>query len=260
MKVLFGQMMIIFLAFGLATGIASAADLTAGLVAFWPMNGDAVDAIGNGHDGTVNGAQFVQDAERGTVLSVDGSSNFVEVDHADDIAFTDVANATMSIAIWVKPAVAPNPGWHTILVKNRDVHYDNSFGLWQNTGYYHFRFGNRTFNADDLATAEWKLLVLTYDGPSTTMKGYVNNQLINTIAQNPGSLGETTLMICAARNNEGAHPPFEFFAGLIDDVAIYSRVLDQAEIDDLAGGEKISLTAVEPAHKLATTWGTIKGH
>jgi hypothetical protein len=260
MKVLFGQIVVIFVAFSLATGITSAADLTEGLVAFWPMNGNAVDTTGNGHDGTVNGAQFVQDAERGTVLSVDGSSAFVEVDHADDIAFTDVAGATMSLALWVKPAVAPNPGWHSILVKNRDVHYDNSFGLWQNTGYYHFRFGNRTFNADGHATEEWKLLVLTYDGPSTTMKGYVNNQLINTIAQNPGSLGETTLMIGAARNHEGAHSPFEFFAGMIDDVAIYSRVLDQAEIDDLAGGEKINLAAVEPAHKLATTWGTVKGH
>jgi len=260
MRVLLGRVVVIFLAFGLTAGIANAADLTAGLVAFWPMNGNAVDATGNGHDGTVNGAQFVQDAERGTVLSVNGSNAFVEVDHADDIAFTDVAGATMSLALWVKPAVAPNPGWHTILVKNRDVHYDNSFGLWQNTGYYHFRFGNRTFNADDLATDEWKLLVLTYDGPSTTMKGYVNNQLINTIAQNPGSLGESTLMIGAARNHEGAHSPFEFFAGLIDDVAIYNRVLDQAEIDDLAGGEKISLTAVEPEHKLATTWGTVKRH
>jgi hypothetical protein len=254
-----GQAMVVILAFGLTAGIANAADLTAGLVAFWPMNGDAVDVTGNGHDGTVNGAQFVQDDERGTVLSVDGSSTFVEVDHADDIAFTDVASATMSIAAWVKPAVVPNPGWHTILVKNRDVHFDNSFGLWQNTGYYHFRFGNKTFNADGHATGEWKLLVLTYDGPTTTMKGYVNNQLINTIAQNPGSIGETTLMIGAARNHEGAHPPFEFFAGMIDDVAIYNRVLDQAEIDALASGERISF-AVEPARKLATTWGTVKGH
>ncbi len=52
---------------------------------------------------------------------------------------------------------------------------------------------------------------------------------------------------------------FEFFAGMIDDVAIYDRVLDQAEIDALAGGETISF-AVEPVRKLATTWGTVKGH
>ena len=260
MRILFGRAMAMILAFGLTAGIANAADLTAGLVAFWPMNGNAVDVTGNGHDGTLNGAQFAEDAERGTVLSVNGSNAFVEVDHADDIAFTDVANATMSLALWAKPTVAPNPGWHTIAVKNRDVHYDNAFGVWQNGSNYHFRFGNRTFDANNHATGEWKLLVLTYDGPTTTMKGYVNKQLINTIAQNPGSIGESTLMIGAARNHEGAHSPFEFFAGLIDDVAIYNRVLDQAEIDTLAEGEKISLTAVEPAHKLATTWGTVKGY
>jgi hypothetical protein len=248
--------MVMILAFGLTAGITNAADLTAGLVAFWPMNGNAVDATGNGHDGTVNGAQFAEDAERGTVLSVDGSSTFVEVDHADDIAFTDVANATMSLALWVKPTVVPNPGWHTILAKNRDVHYDNAFGVWHNGGNYHFRFGNKTFNADDLATGEWKLLVLTYDGSSTTMKGYVNSQLINTIAQNPGSIGESTLMIGAARDHGGAHPPFEFFAGLIDDVAIYNRVLDEGEVEALAGGAVI--TAVESTGKLSATWGSLK--
>ena len=38
------------------TQIASA-DLNDGLVAYWPADGDAIDATGNGHDGTLmNGA------------------------------------------------------------------------------------------------------------------------------------------------------------------------------------------------------------
>jgi hypothetical protein len=234
-------------------------DLTKGLVAFWPMDGDAVDATGNGHDGTVNGAQFVDDPDRGTVLSVNGSNAFVEVKHADDIAFTDVDNGTMSISVWAHPAVLPNPGWHTILVKNRDVHWSNAFGMWHNTSNYHFRFGNNTFDAVGAATDEWKNLVLTYDGATKTMRGYVNGSLAGERVGAPGSIGETTLMIGAARDHGGNHPPFEFFSGLIDDVAFYSRVLDEAEIKALAEGAKIKIgSAVELAGKLTTTWGSIK--
>jgi len=256
MKKLFGQAMLMVMALSLAAGIAGAADLTTGLVAFWPMNGDAVDATGNGHDGVVNGAQFVNDADRGTVLSVDGSSTFVEVDHAADIAFTDVNNDTMSIAAWVKPTIAPNPGWHTVFAKNRDVHYNNAFGIFHNGSNYHFRYGNKTFDAVDAATGEWKSLVLTYDGPSETMRGYVNGSMAGENVGAPDSIGESTLVIGAGRNHSGDHPPFEFFAGLIDDFAIYNRVLDQADMDALAGGAVI--TAVEPADKLATTWGALR--
>jgi hypothetical protein len=203
----------------------------------------------------VNGAEFVDDPERGTVLSVDGST-FVEIDHAADIAFTDVDNDTMSMAVWVKPTVVPNPGWHTILVKNRDVHFDNAFGIFHNGANYHFRFGDKTFNADNAATDEWKHLVLTYDGPTTTMRGYVDGAMVGEQTESPGTVGESTLVIGAGRDHGGDHPPFEFFTGLIDDVAIYSRVLDQADLDALAGGGVI--TAVEPCGKLATTWGGLR--
>jgi len=256
MRTFLCRMMLVILTLGLATGI-STADLNVGLVAFWPMNGNAVDATGNGHDGTVNGAEFVEDAERGTVLSVDGSSTFVEVAHAEEIAFMDV-NAAMSIAIWAHPAVSPNSGWHTIAVKNRDLHYNNAYGMWQNGSNYHFRYGTNTFDASNLATAEWKLLVLTYDGSAKTMKGYVNGTLIDTVNQDPGTLGDSTLMIGAARNNDGTSNPFEFYAGLIDDVAIYNRALDQIDINALAAGKEIDVLAVEPVGALSTTWGELK--
>jgi len=256
MRTFFGQMVLAILVLGLTTGIATA-DLNVGLVAFWPMNGNAADATGNGHDGTVNGAEFVEDAERGTVLSVDGASTFVEVAHAEEIAFMD-ANAAMSVVVWVHPSVVPNSGWHTILAKNRDMHYNNAYGLWQNGSNYHFRYCTKTFNADNAATDEWKLLVLTYDGSSKTMKGYVNGTLINTVNEDPGTLGDSTLVIGGARNNDGASTPFEFYAGLIDDVAIYNRALDQTDINALAAGEEIDVLAIEPVGALSTTWGTMK--
>lgn len=42
---------------------------------------------------------------------------------------------------------------------------------------------------------------------------------------------------------------------MIDDAAIWSRALDEAEINQAMGGE---LLAVTPKNKVATTWGNIK--
>ena len=44
------------------------------------------------------------------------------------------------------------------------------------------------------------------------------------------------------------------WSGLIDDVRIYDRVLDDGEIADLAAG----VLAVEASGKLATVWGHLK--
>ena len=51
------------LVLGLVAGIA-AADITTGLVGYWPLDGDARDVSGNGLNGTIVGTvQFVEDRD-----------------------------------------------------------------------------------------------------------------------------------------------------------------------------------------------------
>ncbi len=45
--------------------------------------------------------------------------------------------------------------------------------------------------------------------------------------------------------------------GIIDNVAIYDRALDAGEMEQNFEAEILDL-AVEPAHKLADTWGAVK--
>jgi hypothetical protein len=47
---------LLFLACALLLSNPSHADLTTGLVAYYPFNGNANDASGNGNNGTVNGS------------------------------------------------------------------------------------------------------------------------------------------------------------------------------------------------------------
>jgi len=52
---------LLFLACALLLSHPSHADLTTGLVAYYPFNGNANDASGNGNNGTVNGATLTAD-------------------------------------------------------------------------------------------------------------------------------------------------------------------------------------------------------
>ena len=53
----------------------------------------------------------------------------------------------------------------------------------------------------------------------------------------------------------GHHKNGRWFDGLMDEFYIFGRALSEDEIGPLMNGE---LLAVEPADKLATTWGSLK--
>ena len=55
----------------------------------------------------------------------------------------------------------------------------------------------------------------------------------------------------------GSEHDGRFLTGMIDEVRIYNRVLDEKEVKQNFGA-KTNKLAVDPAGKLATAWGTMK--
>src|ERR1041385_436736 len=76
--------------------------LTNGLVAYYPLDGNANDASGNGNNGAVlNGATFVSDrfGGAGSALSYDGSGNgAVQVPDSPTIRFG--LTSSITVALW----------------------------------------------------------------------------------------------------------------------------------------------------------------
>src|SRR5579859_8153676 len=107
-----------FLALGTLAAIPSTrADITNGLVAYYPFNGNADDASGNGNNGTVVGAVFTNGPGDAAALMFAGnSSSYVEVPES---ASLEPANA-LSIAMWCNgvPGDPCGGGWGTILRKS----------------------------------------------------------------------------------------------------------------------------------------------
>ena len=61
--------------------LTASADLTTGLVAHYPFDGNASDVTGNGHDGTVTGATLGADrhGNAGMAYSFDGDEDYVSL-------------------------------------------------------------------------------------------------------------------------------------------------------------------------------------
>ena len=67
------------------------------LVGFWPLDGDATDATGNGLDGAVSNAQWVT-GTYGLAISFDGTDGIIV--QADVMQTQEINQVTM--AAWVK--------------------------------------------------------------------------------------------------------------------------------------------------------------
>ena len=86
--------------------------------------------------------------------------------------------------------------------------------------------GFDTFNGSPAALNEWAHLVETFDG--TTVKLYVNGAL-STSGTASGFTANTGAPLLIGSSDYGSGPT-EPFPGLIDEVAVYNRVLSATEV------------------------------
>ena len=76
----------------------SRADLTTGLVAYYPFDGNASDMSGNGHHGTVNGAVLTADrhGESGKAYDFDGVDDDIVTTNMTGLNFGATENFTIT--------------------------------------------------------------------------------------------------------------------------------------------------------------------
>jgi hypothetical protein len=232
------------LVFMVSSATFSMADLSEDLVGYWPLDGDADDSVGDHNGILVGGASFVEDAKRGTVLSVDGTDDHIEVPHAADMVFSTSDSYTLSAWVYLEGL----PGsWQTVMAKSRDqgTHY----GFWITDG-GDWMGGGWENRGSKAVTQVWVHVAYVQDGAASTGTTYINGEVDWSGGPRDGTgLGDFWI--------GGAKSVTEFLGGFIDDVAVYNRVLPPDEVQQLANGVGI-FAAVEPRAKLTTTWGSIR--
>jgi len=250
-----GSLLIVGL--GLAANGYSQAFLTNGLVAYYPFNGNANDASGSGHNGTVYGATLTTDrfGNPNGAYYFDGSSAYITAPLSNTVFGGD-----FTVSIWFDAFDIANP-WPILL------HEQNTSFLLQLvgttcgcSGIGHMIAYGYEGQADIMS---WSLkssqqmplnthcqVVVTRAGTNVAM--YLNSQItgagqVANLSTQPGSyltIGREDVAVFP-------QPAYTTFHGVIDDVRIYKRAFSSNEVQQLyaiESGPRVDLIkAVKPS-------------
>lgn len=190
------------------------------LILHLPMEGNADDISGNGHNGIVLGASIV-DGKYGKAYSFDGIDDYIRIPLV-------LTNNEFSVSAWIYhneytqegDAIIGNSSWNTWFTNGFVIRF------WKSNTTLRFTFGNSTSGGlitTNVPMRAWTHVAATYDGK--TYKAYVNGNLI-TSQDISYSIPTNTIRIGSDFTNSGSVN----FNGSIDDVQIYSKAL---EIEDI---------------------------
>jgi len=209
-----------------------------GLIAYWPFKqgagATAFDQSGSAPDGNITGAAWVSDPTRGWVLDFEGA-DYVDIP-APTAAFNSIVTTQkVSISVWQygDEAIQPQADW---IFEGRNGGRQLSVHLpWNNNNVYWDAFGNvdRINKAASPAEYEgqWNHWVFTKDRSTGTMKIFLNGSLWHSGTGLTRSYVDiTTFKIGSEWNGNNSYD------GMLDDFAVYDRVLTDDEILALAAG------------------------
>lgn len=228
------------------------------LVLYYPFEGTgdkAVDNSGKGNDGDIKGAKRVPSGEihLKTAMEFDGKDDMILVKDSKSL---DI-DTKISFVMWVKKATetgGPCPladDCPRIISRPGDIHeFAMDCGAVKR-GDIIIDFvpilGWTSVGTIDL---NWHHLALTYDGEK--FMGYIDGNAVFE-RDSPGKIVYTGDFYIGTR-----HTLSEYYAGLLDELAVYDGVLEPAKIKEIMTEGVLGQFAVFPHGKLASTWGSIK--
>jgi hypothetical protein len=211
---------------GTNTGIS-----TAGLFGYWPMREGSGNVTSNlvagGASGTLNGgaAWVTNDPVRGTVLSFNGTSAYVA---AGTIPRMGLTTSNFTWSFWYKQISAPAP--LSVILGNRSggVQSPLQFVKFTPTRAEFYRAGSERYLTYSIPTGQWIHLALVKNGSALTY--YANGAVVAT-ATAGADMESNPLFFGGDPGAAG-----EFSNGLMDEVALWTRALNPAEITSLVNG------------------------
>ena len=192
----------------------------AGLRAWWKLDETlgttAGDSSGNRMNASNTGGVLVGQSSQNN-----GSFVFNGLDGSSSTLGTDAPNSSnLTITAWIRPGQITDR--HTIVGK------ENQFILMTEDNKLRMvTFPKKSYSSAVLVLDEWQFVAVTFT-PSTTegCRFYLNGEFLNAVDSEAITQNGNPLVL-------GKSQWGQFFDGGLDDVRLYDRVLDAAEIDTL---------------------------
>jgi len=212
------------------------------LVGWWRLDDGsgttALDASGNGNDGTLQSDATWAAGQLGKAILLDGVDDFVDVPHAESLTVDN----EVTVMAWIHTERHEGPNgeqWQGIVAKGNSP--NRSYSLYTySPGTLHFSVGPDsgyigTTSSSQVPLNEWVHVCAMVIGGQHQY--YINGEDAGTGGAGtvlPGA--DDTANVVIGRTQEGAT---RSFLGMIDDVRVYRRGLTQEEVQSAMSGEGV---------------------
>lgn len=223
--------------------------VNAGLVAYYPFNGNANDVAGNNFNGSVTGAVLATDknGQANSAYSFDGVDDYISIAHNSQFNFEN-QDFTISFWAYIPETQAPGNEFNDILRKwNGDaqgypysISYRNNQVIDANTDRLFYATydgqacGNATSGPSSATVDNTKFVHIVFQREGNVVRQYLDKQLVSELTQVSSACSRTSTanVTLGCRGNL-----VRFFKGKIDNVRFYNRKLSTEEINTLFAAE-----------------------
>jgi hypothetical protein len=209
---------------------------TNGLVGWWPFNGNANDESGNGNNGAVASATLTEDRFGNENSAFAFDSSHILIPHNNSLDFINV-----SISFWMK---CSNTSWGAIIKQTNyeDASFE-SFGIGTNGITSRLRLGANYNDPECIPGDGWEFVEAAsaiYDDEFHHIICIINNDTITIyvdgILDSQVTVNYPEMSPCYGGDIQFGRDwsgPNHFYQGVLDDVGIWNRALNEVEITSI---------------------------
>lgn len=212
---------------------------SSGLVGYWPFTGNANDLSGNANNGTVSNAVLVSDrfGNPNCAYSFNGTNAQINVPSSSTLV--NFPNG-QTLSFWMKITALPTDGKEHYMIDKTDntsKYYQAFISDFTNVDNIVYRYGqSSTISSQgtaipfaNLPINQWFNICFTTD--LTVTKTYINGIHFQTFTQySPIGINANPLIFGNTNIVNSTNAPYN---GNLDDIRIYNRPLDSAEVHSL---------------------------
>ena len=220
----------------------------ANLVAFYPFNGNANDASGNGKNGTINGSPtFTNNGPfGGSAITFAGDDAGTKNDFVTVPIDTSIENSPKeTFGAWFLVSSGASTCCIRGLISSDDGGFDPTLDIdTRNGGFQYTAFvGSGPVSNGTANTGQWIFVAVSYDNTAQTYIFQVgNSQVTGTTAFDGNGVEGTTYI--------GINPNFDFeFNGEVADAFFYNTALSASQLNAIAQGGPNAILGLQPSIK-----------